>query len=356
MAAAVKDYYQTLGVSKEASQDDIKKAFRKLARKYHPDLNPGNKAAEERFKEINEAYTVLGDPQKRAEYDKGGTFSFEGFEGFRSYDSGGAYDFGDIFSDLFGAKSAAEPHFTRGEDILMGIELTLNEAFTGVTKPLTVTRAAACDSCGGTGAEASQVCDKCRGSGRLQTSKGFFKMAQTCPSCGGTGRKITAVCKKCRGRGQVPFTETLNVKIPAGVDDGSHVKLKGKGNAGVGGGPPGDLLLEISIKPHPFFRRRGDDMHITLPVTFGEASLGGKIEVPTIDGAAMMTLPPGTQGGQRFKLSGKGFNSPKGGHRGDEYVEIRIVVPKGVTEKAREAIATIESLYRENPRKGMVTR
>jgi len=350
MPVTAKDYYKTLNVAKNAGQDDIKKAFRKLARKYHPDLNPGDKTAEEKFKEINEAYAVLSDPQKRTEYDRGGT-TFEGFEGFKDYNFKETFDFGDIFGDLFSSGIRTEPHYAKGEDIYAGIELTLEEAFTGITRTMTFTRTANCDLCGGSGAENYQICDKCKGSGKLNASKGFFRMAQACPDCAGTGKKITAICKKCAGRGKILQSDTLNVKIPAGVDNGSVVKLKGKGNAGSGGGPDGDLHLEISLKPHPIFKRKGDDIHIQLPVTFGEAALGAKLEVPTIDGMTLMKLPSGTQGGQRLKLSGKGFISPKTKKRGDEYVEIKIVIPKDINEKAREAIKVIESLYKENPRK-----
>lgn len=354
MPAAVKDYYQILGVSKDASQDEIKKAFRKLARKYHPDLNPGDKTAEEKFKEINEAYAVLGDPEKRAEYDRAGTaYEFPGFEGFKWHGFEEAFDFGDIFGDIFGTGFRAAEHYARGEDILMGVELSLEEAFAGVTRPISITRTIICDACNGTGAETSQPCPTCRGTGKIQTSKGFFKIAQTCSECHGTGRKITSVCKKCEGKGKIVYTEAVKVKIPAGVDDGSVVKLRGKGNAGIGGGPAGDLLLEITIKPHPLFKRKGDDIYLQLPVTFGEAAFGAKIEVPTIDGTTVMKLPPGTQGGQRFKLSGKGFISPKTKRRGDEYVDIKIVVPKDIPESAKEAINKIEALYKEDPRKGM---
>lgn len=356
MPATVKDYYQILGVSKDASQDEIKKAFRKLARRYHPDLNPGDKTAEEKFKEINEAYAVLGDPQKRAEYDRAGTTfeQFAGFEGFKGFDFGETFGFGDIFGDLFGTRFGAEPHYAKGEDILMGIELTLEEAFTGVTRTISITRAVNCDTCSGTGAESSQACPACRGTGKIQTSKGFFKIAQTCPECHGTGKRITSACKKCRGRGKTVYTEAVKAKIPAGVDNGSIVKLRGMGNAGIGGGSAGDLLLEITIKPHPVFKRKGDDIYLQLPVTFGEAAFGAKIVVPTIDGTTVMKLPPGTQGGQRLKLSGKGFISPKTKHRGDGYVDIKIVVPKDIPESAKDAINKIEALYKEDPRKGMM--
>jgi molecular chaperone DnaJ len=356
MATAVKDYYNLLGISKDASQDDIKKAFRKLARKYHPDLNPGDKSSEEKFKEINEAYAVLSDPEKRTQYDNAGTTfeQFGGFEGFRGYGGEAGFDFSDIFGDILGSQSEGVPRHGRGEDLLMRVELTLEDAFRGVTRQLTVNRTSQCSKCGGSGAETSQTCAACKGTGHVQSSRGFFRMAQTCPECRGTGRKITSICKNCGGRGETVNTETLSVKIPAGVDDGSIVKLREKGNAGRGRGPAGDLLLEISIRHHPVFTRKGADIYVHLPVTFGEAALGAKVEVPTIDGTSIMKLPPGTQGGQKFKLAGKGFVHPKTKTRGDEFVEIKIAVPKDIPEKAKEAIQVIESLYKKDPRKGMV--
>ncbi|HMK56502.1 MAG TPA: molecular chaperone DnaJ [Dissulfurispiraceae bacterium] len=344
MPAATKDYYQILGVGKDAAQEDIKKAYRKLARKYHPDLNPSDKAAEEKFKEINEAYAVVGDEKKRAEYDSGGTFNFEGFKGF---DAGG---FTDIFGDIFGGRFGHEPEVSRGEDLLMGLELSLEEAFAGKTMSIPVSRMAPCEVCGGKGADSFETCAHCKGSGRTQTARGFFKIAQACQDCGGTGKKPVSPCKTCSGRGSIYTTETLKVKIPAGASEGSLIRLKGKGNAGRGGGPSGDLLLEISLKPHSVFQKKGADIYIQIPVTFGEAALGAKIEVPTLDGSAMMKLPPGTQGGRKFKLSGKGYIGKSGG-RGDEFIEIRIAVPTEIPEKAKDAVRTIEALYTENPRK-----
>lgn len=346
-----KDYYKILGVEKNASEEEIKRAYRKLARKYHPDLNPGNKTAEEHFKEINEAYAVLSDPKKRAEYDRGGTFDFKDFQGFHHFDFG---DLGSIFGDLFGDR-AFRHEYERGEDIRTVMELDLEEAFKGVTKTITLRRAKNCSSCSGTGAEKTEVCRACGGTGKSQSSKGFFRAIQLCSSCGGTGKKAVLPCQNCHGEGRIFGTETLKVKIPQGVDDGSVVKLKGLGNAGSGGAQPGDLLIEIRLRPHPYFKRVGDDIHLSLPITFGEAVLGSKIEVPTIDGVAVMKIPPGTQGCQKFKLAGKGFISAKTKKRGDQYVEVKIVVPKDVPERYHSVISEIESLYKENPRKGLVS-
>jgi molecular chaperone DnaJ len=356
MAAAAKDYYKILGVGKEANQDDIKKAYRKLARKYHPDLNPGNKQYEEKFKEASEAYAALGDEKKRAEYDRGGSFNFEGQDGFKGYDFGGTTaggaDFSDIFGNIFGTHNYSYgSEYQRGEDLMMRVELTLEEAFTGTTMNIPLSHAVTCSECHGAGAESFETCSKCKGSGQVQGAKGFMRMVQACPQCKGTGKLALSSCKRCGGRGTTRNSDPVKVKIPAGADEGSVIRLKGRGNAGKGG-PAGDLLLEISLRHHKIFEKKGHDIHIAVPVTFGEAALGAKIEVPTIDGAAMMKLPPGTQGGQRFKLGGKGYIS-KSGHRGDEYVEIRIAVPKDIPEKAKAAVETIESLYKDSPRKSL---
>ncbi|MBI5025717.1 MAG: molecular chaperone DnaJ [Nitrospirae bacterium] len=349
MVTAAKDYYEILGVGRDATDAEIKKAFRRLARKYHPDLNPGDKAAEQKFKEISEAYEILSDPKKRADYDRFGKAVFEGpgFEGFRPSDFGFDFGFGgveDIFSDLFGERLRPRAAY-KGADMVMGLELSLEEAFKGTTRPITITREIMCKTCGGSGAEAYQTCDKCKGTGKIQTARGFFRMTQSCTSCGGTGRKITKACKACAGRGKTALTETLNVKIPAGVDTGSMVKLRGMGEAGEGGGPAGDLHIEITVRPHPVFNRKGDDLYVDVPVTIGEATLGGKINVPTIDGAASMTLPPGTDSGQKFKLKGKGMPN-RSGVRGDEFVIIKIVVPKRVTAKTKEALQEVEKAYK----------
>jgi len=359
MAPQVKDYYEIIGVDKKASQDEIKKAYRRLARKYHPDLNPGDKPAEQKFKELNEAYEVLGDEKKRAEYDQYGRSPFEGggpgFD-YRAYTSGDRFDFGgfgDIFSDMLGGGRPGAVDL-KGPDLVMGLELSLEEAFAGVTKAITFTREIQCKSCGGLGAETYQQCDRCKGTGKVQASRGFFKMAQYCPACGGSGRKVTKACSSCGGRGRIVRPESIKVKIPAGADTGSRVRIKGMGGPGQGGGPPGDLQIELTVREHPIFRRVGDSINVEVPVTFGEAALGAKIEVPTLDGTSAMTLPAGTQSGQKFKLTGKGVPSAQTGRRGDQYVTIKVAVPKNITDKAKAAIQEIDSLYRESPRKGMV--
>ncbi|MBI5641299.1 MAG: molecular chaperone DnaJ [Nitrospirae bacterium] len=360
MAPSVKDYYEILGVDKNASQEDIKKSFRKLARKYHPDLNPGDKNAEQKFKELSEAYEVLGDDKKRSDYDKyGRSTPFDsggpGFD-YRAYTSGDRFDyggFGDVFSDLFGQGTRFDSADLKGPDLILGLELTLEEAFSGITRPISFNREIVCRDCKGTGAETYQQCDKCRGTGKVSSSKGFFKMSQHCNACGGSGITITKACKSCGGRGKTLHSETIKVKIPAGADTGSRVRVRGMGGAGQGKGSAGDLQIEIMVKEHPVFKRKGENINVEVPVTFGEAALGAKIEVPTVDGTAAMVLPPGTQSGQKFKLSGKGFPSTKTGHRGDQLVTIKVAVPKNITEKARSAIQEIETLYRESPRKGM---
>jgi len=349
MGTTTKDYYEILGVKRDASQEEIKRAYRRLARKYHPDVNPGDKVAEQKFKEINEAYEVLSDPNKRAEYDQFGRTPFgpEGFEGFKRYDFG--FDFGtkgfeDIFSDFLGGFRAREAP-VKGHDLKTSLDITLEEAYKGAVKSVTLTREVPCPGCGGSGAESIEVCSHCKGSGVITRGKGFFNISQTCPSCRGRGNIAKKTCRQCSGAGAITKTETLKVKIPPGADTGSRLRLRGKGGAGVHGGPPGDLYIEINVLRHPVFRREGSDVYVEVPVRVSEAILGGRIKVPTLDGDVTMKLPPGTDSGKKFRLKGKGFPDPKTGIRGDEFAVVKIVVPKNVTGRLKEALKEVERGY-----------
>ena len=350
MAAATKDFYETLGVKKSASKDELKKAYRKLARKHHPDLNPGDKSAEKRFKEINEAYEVLSDSKKRTEYDQFGTAASNGAQGFEGFGAGGfghgGGDTADIFSDLFGNFRHEEASL-KGADLAAQLDISLEEAYKGVTKPITLTREVPCTTCSGTGAEASNTCSSCNGAGSIKQSRGIFRLNQPCPACRGRGRVITKSCKTCRGNGSTVATQTIKVKIPPGANTGSRVKLRGLGGIGAQGGRTGDLYIELTVSPHPMFKRDGNHIYVEVPVTIVEAILGGKINVPTLDGSVTMTLPPGTDSGKKFRLKGKGIPNKKTGINGDEFALIKIVVPKKVSKKAKEALEEIEKAYKE---------
>ena len=349
MSTTTQDYYETLGVKRDASADEIKKAYRRLARKYHPDLNPGDNTAEKKFKEINEAYEVLSDKKKRSEYDQFGKATFEegqGSGGFGSHDFGfGTGSAEDIFSNLF-RSFRQEDVPQRGADLVTSFAITLEEAYQGVTKPITLTREIQCKRCGGSGAEASHSCPQCKGSGSVKQSRGAFRLSQPCPTCRGRGKVVSKACTACRGSGSASVNETIKVKIPPGADTGSRVRLRGIGSAGVMGGPAGDLYIELEVRPHPTFKRDANNIYVDIPVTIIEATLGGKIKVPTLDGTVTMTLPPGTDSGKKFKLKGKGIPHRKTGMRGDEFAIINIVVPKKVTNKTKEALEEIEKAYK----------
>jgi molecular chaperone DnaJ len=353
MSATTQDYYELLGVKKDSSTDDLKKAYRRLARKYHPDLNPGDKNAEKKFKEINEAYEVLSDAKKRAEYDQFGKTEFgagPGFEGFRTRGSesgfGGFGGFEDIFSNLF-RNYRQDDVPLKGPDLVTSLEITLEEAYKGATKSISLTKEVICRTCSGTGAENVQACSHCKGVGSVKQSRGAFKMSQPCPSCRGSGKIVTRVCKSCRGKGSGVSAETIKVKIPPGAETGSRIKLRGMGGAGVQGGAPGDLHIELTVKPHHLFKRDGDDIYADVPVSFVDAVLGGKIQVPTLDNMVTMTLPAGTDSGKKFKLKGKGIPNKKTGIRGDEFAVIKIIVPKTINAKTKEALHEIEKAYKE---------
>ena len=371
------DYYKVLGVKRNATQDEIRKAYRRLARKYHPDVNPGDKSAEEKFKQLSEAYDVLSDAKKREVYDKYGAYSENIHEAARGAGQGG-FDFGgfdwsaftggagagggtsfrDIFSDLFGgggrATTQTRPQPQRGADIEVPLALSFEEAINGMTTSLNVRRSDPCARCGGSGeAGAGQItCPTCKGTGKISALGGRLRFDQTCPDCSGTGKRRQP-CPECHGKGLVPNTETVKVRIPAGVDTGSRVRVVGKGEAGLRGAPPGDLFIITNVASHPIFTRKGDNIHCTVPITLPEAALGAKIEVPTVSGKAQLRIPPGTQSGQRFRLREKGAPSLRGNTRGDQYVEVKIVLPKIIDEDSKELLRQFARRNPENPRVAM---
>lgn len=367
---AEQDYYQLLGVGRNASKDDIKKAYRRLARKYHPDVNPGDKAAEERFKAVQTAHQVLSDPEKRKIYDRFGTyregmkdhpgpdfsgFGFEGFD-FGNFGGGRQSSFRDIFSDLFsgGRRQASPSGPERGADLEYRISIPFLEAVKGTQRRISVTHQAPCRRCRGSGSISGRTtvdCPACGGSGKRQQSHGSMRFTTHCEECGGSGKKQQGDCPACGGQGAVPRTETIQVRIPAGVDNGSRIRVSGKGHAGRFGGPGGDLYLTVQVERHPFFGRRGDNITCQIPVTVTEAALGTRIEVPTIDGKAMLKIPPGTQSGQKMRMRSRGIQSPKNGQRGDQLVEVKIVLPPIRDERSKEILREFAKLNPQDPRK-----
>ncbi len=358
-------YYSVLGVDRKTRLPDIKKAYRKLARKYHPDLNPGDKRAEERFKQITEAYEVLSDPQKRKAYDLQGDLGGRGpegggpppFTGGQDFET--AFDLGDLgglgnvssfFSDILGGRGG-ETHDRstprKGEDLTHAIRIGFSEAMHGMTTDLTIDAESACPRCNGTGTVPSRIrrpCPDCAGTGRISHVSGLLRFASTCRRCNGEGMLGSEGCGNCQGSGVLRRRETIKVHIPAGVDDGSRVRVPGKGRAGRNGGPPGDLYIITHVGPHPFFRRIGDNIHCTVPITVSEAALGTRLDVPTIEGKATMRIPPGTENGQKFRLRGKGAPSLRGTGRGDQYVEVRVTTPRAVDERSRELLRELGAL------------
>ncbi len=340
-----RDYYEVLGVPRNASQEEIKRAFRRLARQYHPDVNK-SPDAEERFKEINEAYAVLSDPEKRAAYDRFGHAGVNGMGGMPDFT---AMDFADLFEELFGfgfgRRGPRRPAPRRGRDIHLKVTLTFEEAAFGVEKTVEVTRQEICSVCGGTGAAPGTQpvrCSTCGGTGRVrQTRQTFFGtlvQETVCPTCGGTGETVTTPCPECRGRGRVRRTVRRVVPIPAGVDTGTQIRLAGEGDAGEHGGPPGDLYLEVKVKPHPYFRRKGDDVILQISVNMAQAALGAEVQVPTLDGEATLSIPPGTQPGQVFRLPGKGIPHLRRNGRGDQIVVVDVEIPTRLNARQRELL------------------
>ncbi len=373
---AKNDYYSTLGVQRDAKASEIKKAYRRLARKSHPDVNPGDKSAEERFKRIQEAYDVLSDPRKRSMYDQYGFYSDNLKEppgnsgrGFRGSRQGGGFDFSgmdfgasghssfrDIFSDLFsGAAASSSPEPEHGQDLEHHLNISFMEAIQGFSTRLTIDRREACTACSGTGIDKSrgqQVCPTCGGTGEEVRSRGIMHFSAPCQTCGGTGR-TGGRCTSCGGSGGIPVQEAVTVRIPPGVDTGFRMRVPRKGNVGRNGGPAGDLYLVITVRPHEFFRREGNDILCVVPVTVTEAALGTKIEVPTIEGKTMLRIPPGTQSGQKFRLRGKGTSSLRGEGQGNQIVEVRVVVPHVADERSKEILKELARLNPQNPREGL---
>ena len=338
-----RDYYDILGVARGASDDDVKKAYRRLAMKFHPDRNPGDKAAEEKFKEASEAYQVLSDADRRAQYDRFGHAAFE--QGAGGFDFGGA-GFEDVISDLFGdffggGRGRARRGARRGEDLRYDLEIAFEEAVFGTEKMIQVPRLSRCDGCGGTGSRGGAprtTCSSCRGSGQVRFQQGFFTIAKTCGECGGQGTVVKDPCRSCGGAGVTQTSQSLSVKIPGGVDTGSRLKLRGEGETGRGGGPAGDLYVVISVRDHPLFARQDVDIVCDVPVTFPQASLGADIEVPTLEGKVRMKIAAGTQSGTVFRLKGKGAPSLRGGGRGDQLVRVLIETPRKLTARQRELL------------------
>jgi len=350
-----RDYYEVLGVPNNASEDEIKKAYRKLAMKYHPDRNQGDaaKAAEEKFKEAKEAYEMLSDAQKRAAYDQYGHAGVDpnlrgGMGGAEGFGGGFAEAFGDIFGDMFGGQRGGARggrQVYRGSDLSYAMEITLEEAANGKDAQIRIPSWDNCDTCHGSGAKpgtSPKTCGTCNGSGVVQMRQGFFSVQQTCPHCRGTGKIITEPCINCHGQGKVKRQKTLEVKIPAGIDDGMRIRSTGNGEPGTNGGPPGDLYIEIRTKKHDIFERDGDDLHCEVPVSFITAALGGEIEVPTLAGKAAIDIPDGTQAGKQFRLRGKGIKGIRASYPGDLYCHIVVETPVKLTEYQRKLLRDLE--------------
>jgi molecular chaperone DnaJ len=362
---AKRDYYTVLGVNRDASDEDIKKAYRKLAMKHHPDRNPNDKSAEEKFKEAKEAYEVLCDTKKRSAYDQfghagvdpsvgfgaAGARGFGGAEGFGGF----ADAFGDIFGEIFGAGAGGRGRgngMYRGADLRYNLELSLEEAARGSEAKIRIPTMDACETCHGTGAKPgtqARTCPTCHGQGQVRISQGFFSLQQTCPQCHGTGKIIPDPCRTCEGAGRVKRHKTLSVKIPAGVDQDDRIRLSGEGEAGLNGGPPGDLYVVVTLKPHAVFQRDNSDLHCEMPISFSTAALGGEIDIPTLDGHATIKIPPETQTGQVFRLRNKGIKGVRSSVHGDLYCHVSIETPVKLTARQKEILREFEAISAENP-------
>jgi molecular chaperone DnaJ len=353
--ATKRDYYEVLGVNKDASEEDIKKSYRKLAMKHHPDRNPDSKEAEEKFKEAKEAYEMLSDAEKRRAYDAYGHAGVNpqmGGEGGPGFGGGFAEAFGDIFGDIFGGGGGrARSNVFRGADLRYNLEVSLEQAARGTETKIRIPAMEECETCKGSGAKPGtqpKTCTTCNGSGTVRMSQGFFSIQQGCPTCHGTGKMIADPCGTCRGAGRVKKHKTLQVKIPSGIDEGDRIRLTGEGEAGVNGGPPGDLYVVIHLKEHSVFQRDGDDLHCEMPISFSQAALGGEIDIPTLDGHAKIKIPPETQTGQVFRLRGKGIKGVRSSYPGDLLCQVAVETPVKLTERQRELLRELEDINKRD--------
>jgi len=354
---AKRDFYETLGVAKNASDEEIKKAYRKLAMKFHPDRNPDSKQAEDKFKEAKEAYEMLSDPQKREAYDRFGHAGVDpnmGGAGGAGAGFGGGFSdsFGDIFGDIFGGggRQRGGPQVYRGADLRYNLDITLEQAANGFDTTIRVPSWDECDTCHGSGAKpgtSATTCGTCGGHGQVRMQQGFFSIQQTCPKCHGSGKVIADPCSPCAGSGRVKRNKTLEVKIPAGIDDGMRIRSTGNGEPGMNGGPPGDLYVEIHIKQHAVFQRDGDDLHCEMPISFAKAAIGGEIEVPTLTGKVSFSVPEGTQSGKTFRLRSKGIKGVRSGFPGDLFCHVVIETPIKLTDRQKDLLREFEQLTAE---------
>ncbi|CAB1369513.1 molecular chaperone DnaJ [Denitratisoma oestradiolicum] len=367
---AKRDFYEILGVNRDASDEEIKKAYRKLAMKFHPDRNPDNPKAEEQFKEAKEAYEILSDAQKRQAYDQFGHAGVNQGAGGPGFGGAGMGGFADAFSDIFGdifsnSRGGGRSNVYRGADLRYNLEITLDEAARGAETRIRIPTMVECEPCSGSGAKKGtepKTCPTCGGHGQVRMQQGFFSIQQTCPKCHGTGRYIPTPCPSCQGAGRIKQHKTLSVKVPAGIDEGDRIRLSGEGEPGVNGGPPGDLYVQIHLKPHGVFQRDHDDLHCEMPISFTTAALGGEIEIPTLEGVARLKIPAETQSGKVFRLRGKGIKGIRSASHGDLLCHVALETPVSLTERQKELLREFEAISQEhverhNPRaKGWMDR